>query len=140
VSLSITASFSGVTFQKSSTWQMRLSLANCGKVVLACDQSVAMFGAEVWWKGDQIRGTIGQANGLQLLVNREARAITGYFRTTNLGALMESGLRPATTQLENRQRSFGLRLLSMPQGSRLRKSWVLHRVLANDWCVLLILR
>jgi len=48
-------------------------------------------------------GTIGQANGLQLLVNQEARATTGCFRTTNLGALtMESGLMPAAAQLENR--------------------------------------
>jgi hypothetical protein len=47
------------------------------------------------------------------VVNNQARAVTGCFQTTNLGALaMESGLRPATTQLENRQPRFGLRLLS----------------------------
>jgi len=34
---------------------------------------------------------------------------------------MESGLRPAATQLENRQRRFGLRLLSLPQGDLARK-------------------
>jgi len=34
---------------------------------------------------------------------------------------MESGLRAATTQLENRQRRFGLRLLSLPQGDRARE-------------------
>ena len=34
---------------------------------------------------------------------------------------MESGLRPATNQLENRQRRFGLRLLSLPQGSAARE-------------------
>jgi len=33
---------------------------------------------------------------------------------------MESGLRPATNQLENRQRRFGLRLLSLPEGERAR--------------------
>ena len=56
---------------------------------------------------------------LQLLVNQEARATTGCFRTTNLGALsMESGLRAATAQLENRQRRFGLRLLSLPRGDQ----------------------
>jgi len=58
----------------------------------------------------------------QLLVNREARATTGCFRTTNLGApSMSSGLRAATAQLENRQRRFGLRLLSLPQGDQARE-------------------
>jgi len=32
-------------------------------------------------------GTIGQANELQLLVNQEARATTGCFRTTKLGGV-----------------------------------------------------
>jgi len=65
---------------------------------------------------------VSRANGLQLLVNRQARATTGTFQTTNLGALsMESGLRPATNQLENRQRRFGLRLLSLPRGEKSRR-------------------
>ena len=81
-----------------------------------------MFGSERWWKGDHVQGTMGQANELQLLVNQEARATTGCFRTTNLGALsMESGLRAATTQLENRQRRFRLRLLSLPEGDQARE-------------------
>jgi ribonuclease HI len=88
----------------------------------ACVQSAAMFGSELWWKGDLARGTIRQANELQQLVNQEARAVTGCFRTTNLGALsMESGLRAAAAQLENRQRRFGLRLLSLPQGDQARE-------------------
>jgi len=33
------------------TGQMGLSPANCRKVMTACVQSVAMFGAELWWKG-----------------------------------------------------------------------------------------
>ena len=54
--------------------------------------------------------------------NREARATTGSFRTSNLGApSMESGPRAATAQLENRQRRFGLRLLSLPQGDQARE-------------------
>jgi len=64
----------------------------------ACVQSVATFGSELWWKRDHVPGAIGRADELQLLVNQEARATTGCFRTTNLGALsMESGLRAATT-------------------------------------------
>jgi len=74
------------------TGRMGLSPANCRKVMAACVQSVAMFGAELWWKGELAEGTIGRAKELQLLVNQEARATTGCFRTTNLGALsMESG-------------------------------------------------
>ena len=41
------------------TGQMGLSPANCRKVVTACVQSVAMFGSELWWKGDHVRGTMG---------------------------------------------------------------------------------
>jgi len=88
----------------------------------ACIQSVTMFGAELWWQGDKTVGTIGWANELQLLANQQGRAVTGCFRTTNLGVLsMESGLRPAAGQLENRQRRFALRLLSLPQGDRARE-------------------
>ena len=69
-----------------------------------------------------MEGTIGRANELQMLVNQEARATTGCFRRTNLGALsMEAGLRAATAQLENRQRRFGLRLLSLPEGDQARE-------------------
>jgi len=83
---------------------------------------VFLFGAELWWKGDLAEGTIGRANELQLLVNQEAQATTGCFRTTNLGALsMESGLRSAAAQLENRQRRSGLRLLSLPEGDQARE-------------------
>jgi len=87
----------------------------------ACILSVAMFGSELWWKGDHVRGTIGQVDELQLLVNQEARATTGCSRTTNLGALlMESGLWAATAKLDNRQRRFRLRLLSLRQGDQAR--------------------
>jgi len=67
-------------------------------------------------------GTQGRAEEIQRLTNQEARATTGCFRTTNLGALsMESGIRAAAAQLENRQRRFGLRLLSLPQGDQARE-------------------
>jgi len=104
------------------TGQVGLSLANCRKVMTACAQSDAMFGAELWWKGDYLQGTIGRAEELQRLVNQQARATTGCFRTTNRGALsMESGLRAATARLGNRQRRFGLRLLSLPKDDQARK-------------------
>jgi len=34
---------------------------------------------------------------------------------------MESGLRPATNQMENRQHRFGLRLLGLPQREKARE-------------------
>jgi len=100
------------------------SPANCREVMTACIQSVAVFGSELWWKGDQTQGHHRPGKtSYSFLVNRGARATTGCFQTTNLGALsMESGLRPAEAQLENRQRRFGLRLLSLPQGDQARET------------------
>jgi len=63
------------------TGQMGLSPANCRKVMTACIQSVAMFGSELWWKGDRVDGTIPRAEELQKEVNNQARAVTGI---TNL--------------------------------------------------------
>jgi hypothetical protein len=48
---------------------MGLSPINCRKVMTACVQSTAMYGAELWWSGEETRGTIGRANDLQVLVN-----------------------------------------------------------------------
>jgi hypothetical protein len=95
---------------------------NCRKVLRACIQSLAMFGSELWWKGDGVVGTVGRAEELQKLVNQQALAVTGCLRITNQGALaMESGLRPAAAQLANRQRRFRLRLLGLPQGDQAKK-------------------
>jgi hypothetical protein len=66
---------------------MGLVPVNFRKVMTACIQSVTMFGSELWWKGDRVEGTIGRAEELQTLVNKQARAVTGCFQTTNLGAL-----------------------------------------------------
>jgi hypothetical protein len=104
------------------TGQMGLAPVHCRKVMAACIQSVAMFGAELWWKGDKVLGTMERGKELQLLVNKQARAVTGCFGSTNLGVLtMESGLRPASAQLENRLRRYGLRLLSLPEGDQARE-------------------
>jgi len=46
------------------TGQMGLSLANCRKVMMACTQSVTMFGSELWWTGDHVTGTMSQAEDL----------------------------------------------------------------------------
>ena len=66
--------------------------------------------------------TIGRAEELQKEENKQARAVTGCSRTTNCGALaMESGFKLATAQLDNRQRRFGLWLLSLPDGDQARE-------------------
>jgi len=104
------------------TGQMGLTPANCRKVMTACVQSATIYSAELWWKGDYTTGTQGRVEDIQWLINQEVRTTTCCFRTTNLGALsMESGLRAATTQLENRQRRFGLWLLSLPLGDQARE-------------------
>jgi len=101
---------------------MGLTSANCRKVMTACMQSVAMYGSELWWQGEGKQGMRGGEDELQKLVGQEARAVTGCFRTTNRGAHMaESGLRPAVPQLENRQRRFAARLVSLPQGCQARE-------------------
>jgi len=61
-------------------------------------------------KGEGKQGIRGGEEELQKLVSQEARAVTGCFRTTNLGALMaEASLRLAVAQLDNRQRRFASR-------------------------------
>ena len=54
------------------------------------------------------------------MINRGARLTLGAFRTTNQGALsLESGLRPAPAQLDNRLRRFALRLAGDDQAREL---------------------
>jgi len=102
--------------------QMGLTSANCRKVMIACVQAVALYGSELWWQGEGEPGMVGAEEELQKMVSQQARAVTGCFRTTNLGALMaEASLRPAAAQLENRQRRFATRLLTLPEGSEAKK-------------------
>ena len=74
-------------------------------------QAVALYGAELWWRGQKDR-----ARGLQTLVNQQARAITGAFRTTPIGPLIrEAALEPASCLLEARQQGYIARLLALPE-------------------------
>jgi len=59
--------------------QMGLTSDNCRKVMTTCVQSVAMYGTELWWKGEGKPGMSGGAGELQKLVNQEPRAVTGCF-------------------------------------------------------------
>jgi hypothetical protein len=68
-------------------------------------QAVALHGAEHWWQGQKDR-----ARGIQCMVNRQARSITGMFKTTPIGPLVkEAALYPAETLLGKRQRKYTLR-------------------------------
>jgi hypothetical protein len=52
------------------------------RVIVAAVTSVALYGSEVWWRGQQDR-----VNKLQVLLNSQARAITGLLRSTPLAFL-----------------------------------------------------
>src|SRR5699024_4950927 len=82
------------------------------QVQIAAVQSVALYGAELWWQGQKDR----QA-GIQLMVNRQARAITGMLKTTPIGPLVrEAGLTPAEALLGARQLRYTIRLLGLQEG------------------------
>ena len=94
------------------TGQFGLTPEHCRRIQVACVQTGALFGSELWWTNG--RGVKGQANDIQLMVNRQARSTTGCYKSTNTGALLaEAGLRPATSLLDNRQRRFALRLAAL---------------------------
>ena len=67
----------------------------------------------MWWQGQ-----IDRQKGIQLLINRQARAITGAFRSTPIGPLVrEAGLEPAEILLNTRQLEYTKRLLSLPRSN-----------------------
>ena len=68
----------------------------------------------LWWKNR--RGLKGQANGVQLMVNRQARSTTSCYKSTNPAALMaEADLWPSTSLLDNGQPRFALRGAGLPR-------------------------
>ncbi|ODM21420.1 hypothetical protein SI65_02263 [Aspergillus cristatus] len=87
------------------------------QVQVAAVQSVALYGAELWWQGQKDR-----LAGIQLMINRQARAITGMLKTTPVGPLVrEAGLAPAEALLEARQLRYTTRLLSLPENHPAKK-------------------
>ena len=81
------------------------------RIQIAAVQSVALYGAELWWKNQKTH-----QNEIQTLINRQARSITGIYPSTPVPALMsESGLIPAHIMLDFRQRKYAYRLLSLPE-------------------------
>lgn len=85
-----------------------LSISLMRRVVIAAVSSVALFGAEVWWRGQK-----DLERRLQLLLNSQARAITGLLKSTPITFLLESACLPyAGDLLDQRQTRFAARALS----------------------------
>jgi hypothetical protein len=82
------------------------------RIQIAAVQATALYGAELWWKNQ-----VTYLNDTQRLINRQASAITGMFRSTPEESLVrEAGLVPAKVLLDRRQRRYACGLLSLPQG------------------------
>jgi len=88
----------------------RLSSEGCKSIQVAAVQAVALYGSELWWHGQENR-----AQEVQRLLNEQGRRVTGCFRTTPQGVLMNDvGLRPAKSLLNNWVRRYKLRQMMMP--------------------------
>ncbi len=80
------------------------------QIQLAVVQSTALYGAELWWKGQK-----NHENALQHLLNRQARLITGMYPSTPVHPLLcEADLTPASIILDSQQRLYAYWLLSLP--------------------------
>lgn len=79
-------------------------------VQIAAVQFIALYGAELWWKGQK-----NHEGKIRQLINRQARTITGMYPSTLIQALVsEAGLVPAQILLGHRQRMYAYRLLTLP--------------------------
>lgn len=80
------------------------------RIQIAAVQSIALYGAELWWKNQK-----NHQNEIQKLINRQAGAVTGMYSSTPIDDLIsESGLTPAHVLLGFRQRKYVHRILSLP--------------------------
>jgi hypothetical protein len=85
-----------------------LSINLMRRVVVAAVTSVALYGSEVWWRGQQDR-----EGKLQVLLNSQARAITGLLRSTPIVFLQRQACLPfARDLLDHRQTRYAVRALS----------------------------
>jgi len=95
---------------KSLMTKKGLSSEGCQKIQVAAVQAVALYGSELWWRGQENR-----AQEVQKLLNEQGRRATGCFSTTPQGALMNgAGLRPAKALLNNQKRQYKLEQMMMP--------------------------
>jgi len=90
-----------------------LSLEGCQRIQVTAVQAVALYRAELCWKGQK-----NKAQEVQQILNEQGRRVTGCFRTTPQGALMNNaGLRLANAILNNRVRRYKMRQMMMPDAA-----------------------
>lgn len=95
---------------KSLHRKYKMTPKNVRKIMTATIQSSALFGAEIWW-----RNQVGRIEKIQVMLNRQARAITGCMKSTPIGPLTaEAYMIPATITLTNRQRRYAKRIAGLP--------------------------
>jgi len=88
-----------------------LSSEGCKRIQVAAVQAVALYGSKLWWR----HGQDNQAQQVQKSLNEQGRRVTGCFRTTPPGGLMNDvGLQLAKALLNNRLRRYKLRQMMMP--------------------------
>jgi hypothetical protein len=72
-------------------------------------QLVALYRAELWWKGQK-----DAINKLQKLINKQSRAIIGALTTSPINLLIKKAeMTPAEPLLDHKQRKFTLRALKL---------------------------
>lgn len=80
------------------------------RIQLSMVQSTALYGVELWWKGQK-----NHEHTIQQLLNCQLRSITGMYPGSPLRPLLcEADSTPASILLDYRQRSYANRLLSLP--------------------------
>jgi hypothetical protein len=91
----------------------RLSPESCQRFQVAAVQAVALYGSELWWRGQK-----DGAQKVQKVWNEQGRRVTGCFRTTPQGALMNhAALRPAEALLNNRLWRYKMTEMIMPDAA-----------------------
>ncbi len=81
------------------------------RIQLSVVQSTALYGAELWWKGQKKHDRT-----IQQMINRQARSITGMYSSTPIHPLLcKAGLIPASILLDYRQRAYTCRLLVLSE-------------------------
>ena len=80
------------------------------RIHVAAVQSTMLYGAEIWWENQKLL-----RKKIEGVINRGARVVTGMWKSTPIDILLaEANLRKMRVLLDSRQRSFGIRLASLP--------------------------
>lgn len=87
------------------------------KIQFVAVQSMAVFGADLLWRDHK-----AWEQQFQKIFNRQGRTITRMFRTAPMRVIVkEVGLLPVVSSMNNRQRRYTQRLLTLPKDNVLRE-------------------